>query len=752
MVRAMLQWLHARGHECRVLTTAPMLGGSVREETQGGIRIQAIFTEEERIEAFRWADVVFTHLDMTGQCCLWAQQEGVPLVHIIHNANQLRWHKVSLYQAQMVIYNSYWLARAVQFPAPSLVVHPPIFVSQYRPTTEDLQQRRDRIMLVNLNENKGGNFFWGWAGLWPERKFLGVPGAYGDQYLGPIGGLPNVDIISHNDNMRSVYARASVVLVPSKNETWGRVAIEAMAAGVPVIVSPTEGLREAIGSAGVVVSRDDTEALDKALRMLESPDEWEKASVAGHLRALELERTVEVQLRAMESALLTVAANRPVRVWAVASETHYVDHIAPVMHNIHPSFRGALIAFDRRGGDSWGAMERAMSLGVPAYPVTGLNVPKGEPAGVGPGSLVYVVSQRDRMAAQTIFKQVVRGEHGAGQSYANVKSPSFIGTDSHTGCVGATVPSQEAASKLRAAGFVEPICMIGCPKLEAPMHLFQEPKNEKPIVAITFRYPGGEEVCPEIGSAWPAWSSILDEIKLKYEVILHAHPRAWSAFPDLIAAARRLDIPVVEDFEDVLRYADVFICDNSSAALEWLALRSGGLILMNIPSYRRWMKHGLRFWDMLSWPGVHAIDQITQVNKMVELAVTQMQDETAAIAPTYYDPTPESLESGAGRAAAFLEAFLDHNDTVMVKVLRSCDGGVGKLVCGELRSINRRYAEQLEQRKLVAIMPAKGDPAPLPSKLGEIPADWLPDCQESLRAWEIDGWRRRTTLSVNPQS
>ena len=63
-----------------------------------------------------------------------------------------------------------------------------------------------------------------------------------------------------------------VFVVPSRWEGFGRVAVEAMLAGVPVIASDVGGLPEVVGDAGILTPVDDPVALAAATeRLIESP-------------------------------------------------------------------------------------------------------------------------------------------------------------------------------------------------------------------------------------------------------------------------------------------------------------------------------------------------------------------------------------------------------------------------------------------------------------------------------------------------
>ncbi|WP_346621727.1 glycosyltransferase family 4 protein [Blastococcus montanus] len=85
-------------------------------------------------------------------------------------------------------------------------------------------------------------------------------------------------------------ARAEVVLVPSRAEPFGNVAVEAQLAGRPVIASGVQGLREIVtdGVTGLLVPADDPAALATAVgRLLDDDDFAARLAAAGRASALE---------------------------------------------------------------------------------------------------------------------------------------------------------------------------------------------------------------------------------------------------------------------------------------------------------------------------------------------------------------------------------------------------------------------------------------------------------------------------------
>jgi len=180
-----------------------------------------------------------------------------------------------------------------------MVLHPPVWPHEHA------TRPGGAVTLVNLNENKGVHVFEHLAMLFPDVPFLGVKGGYGDQLTAGLTSHTNVQIIESTSDMRGrVWSRTRVLLVPSLYESYGMVALEAMASGIPVIAHPTPGLREALGPAGIFADRDKMQEWATELRSLvRDPQAWQRASAAAQARSQSLDPTNDLWqwVKAVES-------------------------------------------------------------------------------------------------------------------------------------------------------------------------------------------------------------------------------------------------------------------------------------------------------------------------------------------------------------------------------------------------------------------------------------------------------------------
>ncbi|GGK61247.1 glycosyl transferase family 1 [Sphaerisporangium melleum] len=288
---SMLRPLAERGH--RVEVWLSRYGKARDPYLLDGVLVVPLASRLDFGAAIRHADVVISQYENVPAAAALARGYGIPFVALAHNPAPVIFKNIAAGTTALVVYNSLHLQAEADAmfaerpkwtrPARSIIVRPPVFAQDYATTPGD------RITLVNLNEAKGGGLFWKLAAHLPDRRFLAVQGAYGQQILRD---LPNVDLIDHvaADRMRDeVYARTRVLLMPSHVESWGRVGVEALASGIPVVANPTPGLSEALGDAGIYAEANDLQAWIASIEALDDPATWQAASDRALQRSKELD-------------------------------------------------------------------------------------------------------------------------------------------------------------------------------------------------------------------------------------------------------------------------------------------------------------------------------------------------------------------------------------------------------------------------------------------------------------------------------
>jgi glycosyl transferase family 1 len=308
----MLAPLAAAGHHVRVVS-ALFPRGTAAPHVVDGVEVWPA-TATERVLAD--TDVMVSQLGATRDACNASARLQVPLVYLFHNDLTVATWGLTPRDVTGVVYNAAWIREAVIHGderwayAPGVVVRPPAPMAAYELPDGPDPFDRERITLVNPIPAKGAELFYELA--WSRRRdlFLAVEGGYGSGLRPRPARHKNVEWQPNTPRMRDdVYARTRVLLVPSVYESWGRVAGEAMAAGIPVIANRTPGLVECLGSAGLFADLRRPHEWHALLdRLRDDRCFYDEVSAAGLARARGLAARSLVELAGFE-ALLRVAAN-----------------------------------------------------------------------------------------------------------------------------------------------------------------------------------------------------------------------------------------------------------------------------------------------------------------------------------------------------------------------------------------------------------------------------------------------------------
>lgn len=245
----------------------------------------------------------------------------------------------------------------------------------------------------------------------------------------------------------------------------------------------------------------------------------------------------------------------------LATEGHFADHLRPVA--------------DRMG-----------------LPVLTAPPRRGRPlvvtASIGDTRKARAASPRNRL---------VICEHGAGQSYT-YRHPSYAGGVGRDDVAAMLVPNEHAARRNRLFYPNAYHEVVGCPKLDAWAGL-KAPPTDRCLAVVSFHWRCG--VCPETDTAFdhfaPALRSAATKLRRrKVSLALHAHPRIAA---EVATHARSIGVEFIESFDEVARRASVYAVDNSSTLFEF-AFLDRPVVVLNAPTYRRDVAHGLRFWEAAS--------------------------------------------------------------------------------------------------------------------------------------------------------
>lgn len=237
--------------------------------------------------------VIVTHHQHAGLAIKTGKMIKARSAYLVHNNFDIN-RRPLRGRPDLVVFNSDWVRDSLvsKFGAPKnqMTFHPPL-----TPNRHMVETTGDAYTLCNLNKDKGAQLFYELAAAEPTRKFIGVVGGHGVQIIRK--NLPNVEIMEHGPDMKRVWEKTRVLLMPSVQESYGLVAVEAGLNGIPTVAHPTDGLLENLGPGGLFADRDSVAEWQHHLNRLDDQFAYGEASQYARSRADDAEKATRATLK-----------------------------------------------------------------------------------------------------------------------------------------------------------------------------------------------------------------------------------------------------------------------------------------------------------------------------------------------------------------------------------------------------------------------------------------------------------------------
>jgi glycosyltransferase involved in cell wall biosynthesis len=99
-------------------------------------------------------------------------------------------------------------------------------------------------------------------------------------------GLPHFHFVGYREDITDAIAALDLIIIPSLNDGFNLVAVEAMASSKPIVATAVGGLPEVVGEGGTLVRPDDTTGLaQKTIQLIKTPELRKKLGEKGRKRA-----------------------------------------------------------------------------------------------------------------------------------------------------------------------------------------------------------------------------------------------------------------------------------------------------------------------------------------------------------------------------------------------------------------------------------------------------------------------------------
>ncbi len=298
-------------------------------------------------EIREWSpDIIIGQQWATEEASRWATALHVPFVMLVHGPGQ---YEQFMPQCDMVVFNTnhqLQLARPALGATPAMVLYPPVLRRDY--ATDGLG---DCVTLIGSGVIKGVDTFINLARAIAEQQFLLVT----DDSIE--SGPSNIEVHPKITDIRSIYARTKLLLMPSTQESYGRVAVEAAMSGIPTIATDLAGIREATSGHAILLGEEENweQAVRNALLNLEL--HRQSARVLADLRDPAEELAV---LRAKLCALATAGRRKPTLTlcMTVANEALTLEK---AIQSVAPFVNEIIIGVDRKSTDETSVIARRLA-------------------------------------------------------------------------------------------------------------------------------------------------------------------------------------------------------------------------------------------------------------------------------------------------------------------------------------------------------------------------------------------------------
>lgn len=263
-----------KGHEVRVATTTP-LGG--RDEL-GTLEVYRKPSARSMKRLAQWADI-FVQSGISLRSLHWPILAGTPLVIIHHNLLSYR-VAPPVRTGLKKLASHLGINVAVSSPVAETVPGPTVCIpNTFRPVFDQPDAgdrgRAGLLFVGRLVSVKGGDVAIDALRILRDRGI--------DTTLTVCGEGPEERALREQvrrlgiekavtfegwatpKDLADYYRSAELLVVPSRYEPFGIVALEAISSGCPVVASSTGGLPEAVGSCGALVEPDAPEALAEGI-------------------------------------------------------------------------------------------------------------------------------------------------------------------------------------------------------------------------------------------------------------------------------------------------------------------------------------------------------------------------------------------------------------------------------------------------------------------------------------------------------